>query len=139
MKKYGICLLAFSLVFALALAGWLCYLSLREDGPAPEHAANRTETVAEAAGEDLVSESEEAEEVRAESMPDVEESGAAGGYQAVLSEGELRVYEETTGELIETLPADDLWIPEEEADRLREGISFREDAELYQYLESLTS
>ncbi|MCD8010497.1 MAG: hypothetical protein LUF34_06890 [Lachnospiraceae bacterium] len=136
MKKYGICLLAFSLVFALALSGWLCYLSLREDGQSQENTANRTETAAEAAGEDLVSESEE---VRAESAPDEEESGAAGGYQAVLSEGELRVYEETTGKLIETLPADDLWIPEEEADRLRDGISFREDEELYQYLESLTS
>ncbi|MCD8078039.1 MAG: hypothetical protein LUE63_06655 [Lachnospiraceae bacterium] len=139
MKKYGICLLAFSLVFALALAGWLCYLSLRGDGQSQEHASNRTETAAEAAGEDLVSESEEPEEVRAESASNEEERGAAGGYQAVLSEGELRVYEETTGELIETLPADDLWIPEEEEARLREGISFQEDAELYQYLESLTS
>ncbi|MCD8125202.1 MAG: hypothetical protein LUE23_09275 [Lachnospiraceae bacterium] len=139
MKKYVICLLAFSVVIALALAGWLCYLSLRTDSQAEENSAELAETAAEAAGEDLIAESGESEEAPAKSGADAEESGAAGGYQAVLLDGELRVYEETTGELIESLPAEDLWIPEAEEVRLREGISFQEDEELYQYLESLTS
>lgn len=139
MKKYSICLLIAVLVVALAAAGYQGYRSLRRASRTEDAAESPGETAVEVSGENSVTETGEAQDY-AESFPGTEETeGGTGGYQAILKGDELQVYEETTGQLIEALPTENLWISDSERDRLEEGISFEKDEELYQYLESLTS
>ncbi|MCD8082675.1 MAG: hypothetical protein LUE86_03865 [Clostridiales bacterium] len=136
MKKYGICLLLCLLIAAAcAAAGYTAGYAAGSGGePALRESDEPMETLP--ADTEPVAEEHEA---KAANQPDAAHENLTGEYCLIAEDGVLLVFlkDRRTVYLHTHVPLVDF--PDEERDRLKDGLWFPSMIEVYNYLESYTS